>query len=137
MLALLRYDQARKLEWVVIPFSRGYSWPRDWTWVSGIAGRFFTIWATKESSLTKETNLCLTCLLKCPTVHVSQKYYSKIGKPDLDSDPNVNNCTSCCLPFWGNKGPSLWSSSPSVYSRVKKAGKHIWSHKQNQGSNSL
>ena len=36
------------LEWVAIPFSRGSSWPMDWTWVSCIAGRFFTIWATRE-----------------------------------------------------------------------------------------
>ena len=41
--------QARMLEWVAIPFSRGSSWPRDWTWVSCIAGRFFTIWATREA----------------------------------------------------------------------------------------
>ena len=34
--------QAQILEWVAIPFSRGSSWPRDWTWVSHIAGRFFT-----------------------------------------------------------------------------------------------
>ena len=34
--------RARILEWVVMPFSRGSSWPRDWTWVSRIAGRFFT-----------------------------------------------------------------------------------------------
>ena len=40
--------QARILEWVAIPFSRGSSWPRGWTWVSCIAGRFFTIWATRE-----------------------------------------------------------------------------------------
>ena len=33
--------QARILEWVTIPFSRGSSWPRDRTWVSWIAGRFF------------------------------------------------------------------------------------------------
>ena len=33
---------ARILEWVAIPFSRGSSWPRDWTHVSCIAGRFFT-----------------------------------------------------------------------------------------------
>ena len=33
--------QARILEWVVIPFSRGPSPPRDQTWVSCIAGRFF------------------------------------------------------------------------------------------------
>ena len=32
----------RILEWVVIPISRGSSQPRDWTWVSCIAGRFFT-----------------------------------------------------------------------------------------------
>ena len=38
--------QARILEWVVIPFSRGCSQPWDQTWVSCIAGRFFTIWTT-------------------------------------------------------------------------------------------
>ena len=41
--------QARILEWVVIPFSRGSSPPRDWTLiscVSCISGGFFTHWAT-------------------------------------------------------------------------------------------
>ena len=37
--------QARLLEWVPIPFFRGSSQPRDWTWVSHIVGRSFTIWA--------------------------------------------------------------------------------------------
>ena len=41
--------QARVLEWVAIPFSRGSSWPRDWTQVSCIAGKFFTVWAIKEA----------------------------------------------------------------------------------------
>ena len=41
--------QARILEWVAIPFSMGSFWPRDWTWVSCIAGRFLTIWATGEA----------------------------------------------------------------------------------------
>ena len=41
--------QARILEWVAIPFSRGSSWPRDQTQVSCIAARFFTIWATREA----------------------------------------------------------------------------------------
>ena len=40
--------QARRLEWVVIPFSRGSSQPMDWTQVSCIAVRFFMIWATRE-----------------------------------------------------------------------------------------
>ena len=35
--------QARILEWIAIPFSRGSPRPRDQTWVSGIAGRLFTI----------------------------------------------------------------------------------------------
>ena len=41
--------EARILEWVAIPFSRGSSWPSDWTQVFRIAGRFFTFWATMES----------------------------------------------------------------------------------------
>ena len=41
--------QARILEWVSIPSSRGASHPRDRTQVSCIAGRFFTIWATREA----------------------------------------------------------------------------------------
>ena len=43
--------QARTLEWFAIPFSRGSSQPRDWTLVSCIAGRFFTIWATGENEI--------------------------------------------------------------------------------------
>ena len=35
--------QARILEWVAIPFSRGFSQPRNRTLVSCIAGGFFTI----------------------------------------------------------------------------------------------
>ena len=40
--------QARILEWVAIPFFRGSSQSRDPTRVSYIAGRFFTVWATRE-----------------------------------------------------------------------------------------
>ena len=39
--------QARILEWIAIPFSRGSSWPRDQIQVSHIGGRFFTIWVTR------------------------------------------------------------------------------------------
>ena len=41
--------QARTLEWVAFPFSRGSSQTRDRTQVSHIAGGFFTSWATKGS----------------------------------------------------------------------------------------
>ena len=42
--------QARTLEWVAISFSRELSQPRDQTWVSCIAGRFLTIWVTREAT---------------------------------------------------------------------------------------
>ena len=41
--------QARILEWIAFPFSRGSSQPKDWTQVSHIAGGFFTSWATRET----------------------------------------------------------------------------------------
>ena len=41
--------QARILEWVASSFSRGSSWPRDWTQVPCIAGRRFNLWATREA----------------------------------------------------------------------------------------
>ena len=41
--------QARILEWVAIPLSRRSPQPRDRTQVSHIAGRFFTVWATREA----------------------------------------------------------------------------------------
>ena len=39
----------RILEWVAFPFSSGYSWFRNQTRVSCIAGRFFTNWAMREA----------------------------------------------------------------------------------------
>ena len=39
-------------EWVALPFPRGSFQPRNWTHVSCIAGRFFTIWATREAQAT-------------------------------------------------------------------------------------
>ena len=41
--------QARVLERVVVPFSRGSSQPRGWTQVSCTAGRFFTSWGTRAA----------------------------------------------------------------------------------------
>ena len=41
--------QARILEWVAMPFSRGSSQTKDWPKVSCIAGGIFTVWATREA----------------------------------------------------------------------------------------
>ena len=48
--------QARILEWVAIPFSRGSSRCRNWTQGSCTAGTFFTIWATREAWRNNYTN---------------------------------------------------------------------------------
>ena len=77
--------QARILEWVAIPFSRGSSQPRDQTRVFCIMGRFFTTWATSslvkqtlkssQGTLTKTSNLriCIWCF-KSPIFLLSWWY---------------------------------------------------------------
>ena len=62
--------QARILEWVAISFSRGSSQPRDQTQVSSVAGRFFTVWATREAQNT------------CYNMNKPQTHYAKWKKLD-------------------------------------------------------
>ena len=72
--------QARMLEWVAMTFSRGSSWPRDWTWVSYIAGRFFTIWATREAPKDTFTLGCHSLPGDLPNPGI------KPGSPALQAD---------------------------------------------------
>ena len=51
--------QARILEWVAFPFSKGSSQPRDSTHISCIAGRVFATGATREAQTCKEIAKCL------------------------------------------------------------------------------
>ena len=46
---LIHQGSPRIQEWVAYPFSRGSFWPRNWTRISCIAGRFFTSWATRKA----------------------------------------------------------------------------------------
>ena len=80
--------QARILEWVAFPFSRGSSQPRDWTQVSRIAGRFFTSWATREKGIDKlylTYILSLTCIFDC----VGWPWTALVARPDSDLSPFV------------------------------------------------
>ena len=64
--------QARTLEWVVIPFSRGSSWPMDRTQVFRVAGRFFTSWARYKSHTTElNHSVALVYSLMCKNPHHS------------------------------------------------------------------
>ena len=90
--------QARILEWVSISFSRGSSWPRDQIWVSCIAGRLFTIWATREAQRSPvftgtnpKRNLSPTCD-KQHVLEVQEKFHqTKSGSTQLSGDPQMAN----------------------------------------------
>ena len=60
--------QARILEWVVMPFSRGSSQSRDRTQVSRVAVRFFAIWAAR--ALTK--NAVVGCHILLQGIFLNQ-----------------------------------------------------------------
>ena len=62
--------QGRKLEWVVMPFSRGSSWSRDWTRVSCIAGRCFIVWATKQAQ-EKNVKKKKKCICRIPETNTT------------------------------------------------------------------
>ena len=81
--------QARILEWVVMPSSRGSFQPRDRTQVSRIAGGFFTAWATRKHMLEESvidtappvTSLCsssLACKISL-TWYLSFSFVKKLG----------------------------------------------------------
>ena len=53
--------QAKILEWVAVPFSRGSYQPKDGTQVSLIASRFFTSWATQFQK--EKDKYCMTSFI--------------------------------------------------------------------------
>ena len=68
--------QARTLEWVTVSFYRGSSRCRDWTQVICIAGRFFTVWATREARL-------WTCKEGCPRRMICKRSGSRAASLNL------------------------------------------------------
>ena len=82
--------QARILEWAAISFSRGSSQPRDWTWVSRIAGRCFILWATRESQCT-----CFNAIL---SNHPTLTFSHRVQKSVLyDLFLIEENCFTYCV----------------------------------------
>ena len=99
------FFQARILEWVAISFSRRSSRPRDWTRVSRIVGRCFTIWATREIPST----IC---------IHIILEVYYTLGFTVLCTLKILNILpyqfiAGCRIPFfffWSRQTPWLNSS---------------------------
>ena len=78
--------QARILEWVAILFSREILEFRDWSWVSCIAGRFFTIRATREAPymcLCMYVCMCVCCMCVCSVLSHAQLFMTHVYRPTL------------------------------------------------------
>ena len=98
--------QARILEWVAVPSSRGSSRPRDWTWVSCvscIAGSFLT--AESPGKPYREHSVQFSCSVMSDSLwpHGLQR----VRLPCLSPTPRV--CShSCALSQWCH--PTISSS---------------------------
>ena len=68
--------QARILEWVAIPFSRGSSWPRDWIHISCIASGFFATEPPERPIVREQNSGCqgLGEMGRCYSISISFRY---------------------------------------------------------------
>ena len=91
--------QARILEWIAVPFSRGSSQPRDQTQVSCIAGRFFTSGAMREA-LSQHLNP--KGLKNLNSLKASRNHFSKRAKSFSLNLKEFKRffCFLCLRPFW-------------------------------------
>ena len=76
--------QSRILEWVAFPFPRGSSQSRDWTQNSGIAGGFFTNWATREA---QKIGICFQMMGQVPENTEPDQRHSLLTKSGMISAP--------------------------------------------------
>ena len=129
--------QAGILEWVAIPFSSGSSWPRDWTPISYIAGKFFTPWATRETKL-----LCI----RFSSVRFSRSVVSdslwphelQYARPPCASPTPRAHSNSCPLSRWCH--PAISSSvvpTPPAPNPSQHQGLFRWVNSLHQVANVL
>ena len=122
--------QASILEWVAIFFSRGSSQPRDWTQVSRIACRRFTIWATwkcgvywKAPYVTKASQVAL--VVKNPPANAGDPSLI-LGRGNSPGEENGNPLQYACLEKshewrslagyspWGHRVRHDWATTLSL-----------------------
>ena len=121
---------ARILEWVAIPFSRRSSRPRDWTWVSRIVGRPFTVWATREVMNSHHELLIAKFRLKLKKVgKTTRPFRYDLNQIPYDSTVEVKNRFKGldqideCLMNYGRRFVTLYrrqGSRPSPWKRNAK-----------------
>ena len=77
--------QAKMLEWVTVPFSRGSSQLRDWTQVSRIAGGFFASWVSPRGIPNQLTVKCIVSWASQVVLLVKNLPANAGDKRDVDS----------------------------------------------------
>ena len=99
--------QARILEWVAMPFSRGSSWPRDGIHMSmspTMADGFFTTSATWKSRTVDPNSLIAPYWIICICLYQNHSYPLKKVKTLLESNSSVQfssvtkSCPTLCNP---------------------------------------
>ena len=111
--------QTRTLEWVAILFSREFPWPRDWTWVSCISGRFCTIWAFREAryvfSSVQFSSVAQSCLTLCdPVDHSTPGFPVHHQLPEF-TQTHVLRVSDTIQPSHPLSSPSPPASNPSQH----------------------
>ena len=92
--------QARILERVTIPFSRGSSWPGDWTLFSCIAGRFFTVWAAREAQNIHSVQFSSVQFSSSVVSNSLRPHESQHARPPCPSPTPRVYSNSCPLSQW-------------------------------------
>ena len=127
--------QAKLLEWFAISFSRGLSWPRDWSLVACTAGRFFTNWATRKAQRSYGWVLiqCDLCSYK-KRRHTQRKHHVKTEGEEghlqvkerglrvkstlltpCSQPSNLQNCEKINVLSHPVSGVSVWQSSKLIH----------------------
>ena len=133
-------SQARILEWVTISFSKGSFLPRDWTYVSSLAGRFFTIWATWEAPCCSSESVSHSVVSNCLQPHGLYSPWNSpgqnIGAGSLSLlqrifqtqgfNPVLPHCRQILLPAEPNSAIFSWHTLP----RLLRAFSYFWHLKQ-------
>ena len=122
--------QARIQEWVALPSSRGSSQPRDWTRVSCFAGRFFTVWVTREAESKSESEVAQSCPtlcdpMDCKSAGVDCHFLLQGIFPTQESNPGLPHCGQSLyrlshqgsltrdqihIPCFGRQIPNHWTT---------------------------
>ena len=115
--------QARILEWVAMPSSRGSSWPRDQICISymssALASEFFTMYPqtaimwdeSQQESSEGWVSICQTPGIStgCPTN--KQNFWAETKRPLVKQNPNRGFQRGFPMSmWWWRKGPLGWES---------------------------